>query len=127
MNIKSINFSKELTKEEILYLAKMVNTIPLPKEWHEISDKLISNRSNYRKVMDERINIQTRSEVKRKKNMTEEEKAKEKAWWKAYHEDPDPHKFYGNMGQPETAEDFKNRYGIWPPNYKPDEEKKKDT
>jgi hypothetical protein len=32
----------------------------------------------------------------------------------------DPHTFYGNMGQPDTPEEFKNRYEVWPPGYDKD-------
>ena len=34
-----------------------------------------------------------------------------------FYENPGPTGFYGNMGQPETVEEYKNRCGKYPPGY----------
>lgn len=117
------NLPKELTPKILKKLAIMATEFPITNEWRAISKVLTDEQQIL--VNNEISNIHIEKKKAKDAMKTEEEKAKEAAWWKAYYEDPDPHKFYGNMGQPETAEDFKNRYGIWPPNYKPDEEKKK--
>jgi hypothetical protein len=49
--------------------------------------------------------------------MSEEEKAEEARKWEQIKNDRDPNKFYGNMGQPDTPEQYKNRYGVWPSGY----------
>lgn len=48
--------------------------------------------------------------------MTEEEKREEAEQWKKVMDDPEP-RFYGNMGEPETAEGYKLKYGHYPPGY----------
>lgn len=117
--ITADNLPEQLTDEIIETLANMVNEIPLPKEWHEIYPLL--SRSDYRRVMDKRLELQRQKALEEESAKSEAQKAKEKAWWEKYHADKDPHKFYGNMGQPETAQEFKNRYGVWPPNYTPED------
>jgi len=113
--IKAEELPDVLTEDIITTLAKMSDEIPQSKEWHEIFD--ILSPTDYRKVMDKKSELQKEKEKERQEKMTEQEKAEEAAKWERIRNDPDPNKFYGNMGQPETPQEYKNRYGVWPPGY----------
>ena len=113
--IKVEELPKILTEEVINTLAEMANEVPQTKDWHQIFDLLCHD--DLRRVMDRKLAIQQEQEKARKASMTEEEKADEAAKWERIKNDPDPNKFYGNMGQPETPQEYKNRYGVWPPGY----------
>lgn len=102
---------QNLNDDIINILAYMANEIPQSKDWHDIFEVL--SDVDYRQVMDRRSELQYQEEESRKAAMTEEEKAKETAIWKKIKEDPEP-KFYGNMGEPETPEEFKRKYGYDP-------------
>jgi len=66
------------------------------------------------------LDIVEENQAKQSKNqrleMTEEEKIideqKKQALIKKIEEDP--HYFYGNMSRPDTPEEFKSRFGLWP-------------
>lgn len=111
--IKPEDFPKNLTKEDINDLAKMANEIPQSEEWHKIYELL--SLEDFRKIMDRKVELQKEQEKAQRDAMTNEEKEEEIA--KLERIKNDPYKFYGNMGQPETPEEFKNRYGVWPPGY----------
>ncbi|MFN3405304.1 MAG: hypothetical protein ACK40G_14485 [Cytophagaceae bacterium] len=115
---KPIKLPKVLTEEIITILAKMANEIPQPIEWHQIFE--ILNENDIQRIMDRKVKIQIELEKSRKDKMTEQEKENEKLVWEKIKNDPDPNKFYGNMGQPETPQEYKNRYGQWPPGYDKD-------
>ncbi len=61
--------------------------------------------------MDRKIELQKQEEQKRRSMMTEEEKRKEAEKWQRIKEDNTP-RFYGNMGEPETPEEYERKYGI---------------
>ncbi|RKF03586.1 hypothetical protein C8N26_1976 [Tenacibaculum lutimaris] len=79
--------------------------------WLSVSE--LFTHEQLRQVFDKDIELQYKEEESRKAAMTEEEKAKEAAIWKKIREDSEP-KFYGNMGEPETPEEFKRKYGYDP-------------
>lgn len=109
------DISKELTEEKIILLANMAMKFPVTEEWREIA-KLLSVEQ--RILVNNKISeLKRMEEEQRQASLSEEEKAEEAAKWERIKNDPDPHKFYGNMGQPETPQEFKNRYGVWPPGY----------
>jgi hypothetical protein len=112
--IKPEDLSDILDEETITILARMANEIPQSKEWHTIFDLL--SYENIRIVMDRRIEIQSLETEQRKSQMTEEEniedEEKKQALLKKLEEDP--HYFYGNMSQPDTPEESKSRFGVWP-------------
>lgn len=116
--IKAEELPEILTEDIIYTLAEMSDEIPQSKEWHEIFD--ILSPEDYRKVMDKKSVLQKQKEQDRQEKMTEQEKAEEAKKWAKIVNDPDPNKFYGNMGQPETPQEYKNRYGVWPPGYDED-------
>ncbi|WP_435262408.1 hypothetical protein [Tenacibaculum sp. nBUS_03] len=94
-------------------LAHMANETPQSKEWHDIFDKLTYEQ--LRRVMDRKGKIQMRKHQELWDSLSEEEQAEEKRKRQEALDNPD--RFYGNMGQPETIEDLKNRYGEYPPGY----------
>ena len=116
--IKIEDLKNKLTEEIVDLLARMSMEIPVSAEWIKITQLL---------TIEQRISINNRiSEIQRVQEkirddaMTEDEKAIEEIKWKKVLEDDNPHSFYGNMGQPETPQEFKNRYGVWPPGYDDD-------
>ncbi len=113
--IKAKELPKVLTEEIVIILAKMSDEVPQSKEWYKIFELL--SEADYRKVMDKKSELQRQKEKERKEKMTEQDKVEEAAKWERIRKDTDPYKFYGNMGQPETPEEFKSRYGVWPPGY----------
>jgi len=113
--IKPQDIPSVLTDEVIDILAEMSIVFPVTEEWRQVS-KVLS--------IEQRIQVNNRvSEIKRKigeqtkAKMTAQEKLEEGKKWKKIKDDIDSYKFYGNMGQPETPEEFKDRYGVWPPGY----------
>jgi hypothetical protein len=95
----------------------MIDEVPQSKEWHEIFEVL--SPQDYQRVEEKRLLIQKRKEQERQASMTAEEKSKEAEKRKKMLEnlERDPNTFYGNMGRPQTPEDYKNAYGVWPPGY----------
>jgi len=113
--IKVEELPEVLTEDIIITLAEMSDEVPQSKEWYDIFD--ILSPTDYRKVMDKKSELQKQKENERQEKMTEQEKSEEAAKWERVRKDPDPNKFYGNMGQPVTPNEYKNRYGVWPPGY----------
>lgn len=103
-----------LDEETIRILAEMANEIPQSEEWHKIFD--ILSYEDIRKIMDKRIEIQDLESEELKSQMTEEEKnineQKKQEFLKKLEEDPNL--FFGNMSRPDTPEEFKSRFGVWP-------------
>lgn len=113
--IKPEDLPEILTDDVLKILAEMLAETPVSDEWKEC----------YKKLTDEQLFlvhntlsdiIQTKEES-RKATMTEEERAEEKRKTDKFIENLKPTDFYGNMGQPETIEDLKNRNGEYPSGY----------
>ena len=106
----------EVLTDEILYtLAEMAEETPVSEDWIKCSSKLTDKQKFL--VFEKRSEVRKNKENERFASMTKEERQKEKEKWKQWYENADPNKFYGNMGQPETPQEYKNRYGVWPPGY----------
>ncbi|NJO01407.1 MAG: hypothetical protein HC880_06705 [Bacteroidia bacterium] len=113
--ISAEEFPKKLTNKVIDILAKMLGEAPVSQEWIEINKKLTDDQKF---IIHERLSqLRKEREKTRIESMTKEDQLKEKKKREEFFENADPHKFYGNMGQPETPQEFKNRYGVWPPGY----------
>jgi hypothetical protein len=99
---------KVLTDEIIETLAAMID---------EVFEVL--SPQDYEKVEEKRLQIQKRKEQDRQASMTDDEKIRETEKRKKMLEnlEKDPNSFYGNMARPQTPEDYKNAYGVWPPGY----------
>ena len=105
----------KLSEEQLEILAEMLAEIAVSKEWIECHKKLTDEQIF--QVHNKLGELIDRKEKERIKAMAKEEKEKEEEKWKLWYENLDPNGFYGNMGQPETPKEFKNRYGVWPPGY----------
>jgi len=103
-----------LDDETIYILAKMANEIPQSKEWHKIFDLL--SLEKIQKVMEKKIEIQHLESEQKKSQLTEEEKLNDEQKKQEFRKklEEDPHLFYGNMSCPDTPEEFKSKFGVWP-------------
>lgn len=108
-----------LTEDIITILVEMA--MESPKEtfrWRDISNYLSEHDyMSLEKILDEvdkRQKVVEAAEENIKSEMQKEQEGKE---WKEFIKNADPNKFYGNMGQPETPQEYKNRYGAWPLGY----------
>lgn len=107
--------TEHLSEEQLEILAGMLDETPVSKEWLECHKKLTDEQIfQVHNKLGELIQLR---EQQRINSMTREEKEKEDKKWQLWHENLDPNGFYGNMGQPETPQEYKNRYGVWPPGY----------
>jgi hypothetical protein len=106
-----------LTDDIITILAEMADETPQSIEWQEIFDVL--SPADFRKIMDRKLELQKQKEQALKESMTEEEKLEQESKRAKMIEKlkEDPNTSYGNMGQPDTPEQYKNRYGVWPSGY----------
>jgi hypothetical protein len=113
--IKPHEVPEILTEEVINILAEMAMAFPVTKEWRQVAEVLTDEQLI---IVNNRVSeINRKFAADRKAGMSEKEKAEEADQWERIKNDNDPHRFYGNMGQPETPQEFKNRYGVWPPGY----------
>ncbi len=93
----------------------MAIVFPPTEAWRAISDVLADEQ---RTLVNNKISeIQKRKSQEREQVKSDEEKKAEEVKRKAWLDSTDPNGFYGNMGQPETAEEYKNRYGVYTPGY----------
>jgi hypothetical protein len=113
--IKAEEITENLSEEQLEILAEMSSEVPVSSEWVECSRKLTGVQKF--QVYQKRGELRERKEQERIAAMTNEEKEKEDEKWRKWHENLDPYGFYGNMGQPDTPQEFKNRYGVWPLGY----------
>lgn len=124
--IKLEDLTENLNDYTITILAKMSMLFPISENWRKISVML--SDKNRILIRNKRSEIE-REEIESKRNsMSEEEKKEQALKRKTMLEklEDNPNTFFGNMGQPETPQDFKNRYGVWPPGHDKDGNKIKD-
>lgn len=118
--IKKEELPDILTDEIILILVNMAMEFPKTTfDWAEVSE-LLKERNQLMLILDKVDEIQRKKEQDRKASLSEEEKEATELTRKKFYKNLDPNGFYGNMGQPETAQEYKNRYGVWPPGYDKD-------
>ncbi len=113
--IKPEEISEPLTEGQLETLAEMLGEDPVSREWIECARRLSSEQIF--QVHHKLRKLRRAKERDRLRAMSTEQKAAEDAQWKGRFANLDPNGFYGNMGQPETPQEFKNRYGVWPPGY----------
>ena len=117
-----IRFTKEtlpekLTEGVIEVLVEMALEEPKKTfDWAEVSE-ILDKRGELKKVLAEVRIAKNKIEQAKEDLKSPEQKAKEEREWKEFVRNADPHKFYGNMGEPTTPQEYKNRYGVWPPGY----------
>ncbi len=118
--IKAEDLPPVLTDDIINTLVEMAMEFPKKTfDWAEVSE-VLEERGQLSIILDKVEQIQQKKENEKKAAMTEQEKSEEAAKLERIRNDPDPNKFYGNMGQPETPQEYKHRYGVWPPGYDKD-------
>lgn len=113
-------FPRNLNDEEIEILSQLVIKNPISDLWKQIASKLTSEQ---KLRINKKIDSKKYSESEKlpsfnKKAMDDEE-------WKRLVKQKEDEKFYGNMGQPQNAFEFKSRYGEWPKGF--DENRNKET
>jgi len=111
------NLPEVLTDHIIEILVNMALEFPKTTlDWQEVS-KLLEERGQLMLVL-AKVNERKKNIEKAKENSkTSEEKIIEEQHRKNFYETLDPSGFYGNMGEPETIQQYKDKYGVWPPGY----------
>lgn len=113
--IKPQEITEKLSDEQLIALAELANEIPISIDWIECSKKL--NDEQKFQVYQKRGELLEEKEQDRLSTMTIEEKKEEVEKQNRLDENIDSFSFYGNMGQPTTMNEYKNRYGGNPPGY----------
>ncbi|MEP6804118.1 MAG: hypothetical protein ABI892_06330 [Flavobacterium sp.] len=104
-----------LTDDIINILVEMAMEDPkLTFDWANISE-LLEERGQLKIILDKVRLIKKVIEQAKEDSKSEEKKKKEKEEWNEFVKNADPKEFYGNMGEPETPQQYKDKYGIWPP------------
>jgi hypothetical protein len=106
----------ELNTEIIEILVEMALEFPQTKEWHDVFD-LLEERNQLMFILDIVEDRKKAIEKAREDAKSDEQKLREKEEWQQFLDNADPNGFYGNMGEPVTLEDYKLRYGVYPPGY----------
>jgi hypothetical protein len=106
-----------LTDDIINILVGMALEDPkLTFDWANVSD-LLEERGQLKNILDKVRVIKKNIEQAKENAKSEEQKKKEKEEWDEFVKNADPKEFYGNMGEPETPQQYKDKYGVWPPGY----------
>jgi hypothetical protein len=106
-----------LTNDVIEILVEMALEFPkTTDDWANVSELLLE-RGELMPILFKVQKIQNAEHQKKLAQMTEEEKAIEAEKMKRWNAEKE-WRFMGNMGEPETAEEYKYKYGVYPPNYK---------
>lgn len=103
------DFPKNLNEEEIQDLTELAIKNPIGEIWKQIAFKLTSEQ----KIRINR-NIERKRYTESEKLPSFQKKSMNDETWNKLLKEQEMNKFYGNMGQPETPTEFKNRYGVWP-------------
>ncbi|WP_435262660.1 hypothetical protein [Tenacibaculum sp. nBUS_03] len=106
------DFPKNLTTQDVEKLAMLQVNNPISDLWKAIAKKLTSEQ----KV---RINkkIESLSYSKTEKLTSFGKKSMDDKTWNKLIAEKEKYKFHGNMGEPATPEEFKSKYGEWPPGF----------
>lgn len=109
-----------LTEDIIAILVDMALENPQSSQWHEVFD-VLDERGQLMIVLDRARAKQKTIEQAKEDAKSEEQKLAEEEHKKKFYANLNPKDFFGNMGEPETPEQYKDKYGVWPPGYKLDE------
>lgn len=107
--------TESLSDDQLRTLAEMANEIPISNDWIECSKKLTDKQKF--QIYQMRGKLIEEKEQDRLNTITIEEKKAEEEKQKKLDKNIDTSGFYGNMGQPTTMNEYKNRYGGNPPGY----------
>ncbi len=120
--LKAEEITENLTEKQLKILALMMDQNLVSNDWLECF-KVLSDQQKF-DIHEMLGRIIDKNEKERLESRTKEEMDEESAKWEHTKNDPDPNKFYGNMGQPDTPQEYKNRYGVWPLGYNQETGKK---
>lgn len=111
------SFPRNLSHDDIVTLAEVAMRFPLSEQWQAIARHLTPEQ---KVQINEKIDSikQSKPVVPYHKLFPEGQGLNDKTWNDMLDVEG-RFKFYGNMGQPETAEEYKQRYGDWPQGHKP--------
>ncbi len=116
--ISRTELPKVITNEVLDILIDMAQEFPQSTEWRDIYDYLIDHDyPTLRMILDEVQKVKKAQEQAKEDLKSSEQKAKEELEWREFVKNADPNAFYGNMGEPTTPKEYKNRYGVWPPGF----------
>lgn len=121
-NITLNNLPEKLDNDTIAALARMSMEVPVNENWREIvfSGKL----SDEDKLKIDLKMCDILDEEKKEKEILlsdEEKREMEESRLRTLKNiEENPHYFYGNMGEPETPQEYRDKYGVWPPGYNKD-------
>lgn len=101
---------EKLTDETLSILVDMALEFPQSTEWHEVFDEL-DKRGELIFVLNRVLERQKQLENKIENAEYDENNREERL------KNLDRTKFYGNMAEPETPQQYKDKYGVWPPGY----------
>jgi uncharacterized protein (DUF1778 family) len=87
-------------------------------DWRDISIYLSEKDPSQLMMILDKVDERKKAIERAKEDAkSDEQKQVEEEQRKKFYENLDPFGFYGNMGEPETPQQYKDRYGVWPPNF----------
>jgi hypothetical protein len=111
--INPSSLPRNLNHDEIYEFAELAMNFPLSDKWVTIAKLLTPEQ----KVEVNRRIESLRFKENKKGILKSKSQGMDEKTWNEIKKTQEANKFYGNMGQPETPTEFKNRYGVWPPGY----------
>lgn len=113
--IKPEDLPEALTPEIINVLVEMAREFPKHTfDWAKVSE-VLAGRGQLNIILDKVQQLEKDEEQKRQNAKSESEKMRD-AELQEERKNSKP-AFIGNMGEPETAEEYKRKYGHYPPGY----------
>jgi len=110
-------FPRNINYDEVKYLAELAFKNPLSQRWIMIAKLLTPEQKIEINKKIESIKFEN---TKHNHSSKSEGQGMDDSIWNHKLWEIEVNKFYGNMGQPETPQEFKNRFGVWPPGYDKD-------
>jgi predicted enzyme involved in methoxymalonyl-ACP biosynthesis len=110
---------KVITEDVFGILVEMALEVPKQTfDWRDISIYLSENNLELlMKILDRVDEHQKSLEQAKEDAKSEEQRRLEAEHNRVFYENLNPKAFYGNMGEPETPQEYKDKYGVWPPGY----------
>lgn len=113
--IKSEDLPEKLTPEIIDVLVEMAREFPKRTfDWAEVSE-VLNDRGQLNIILDKVQQLDEEEERKKLNAKSDAEKNLESGLRQKFGNSKP--KFIGNMGEPETVEEYKRKYGHYPPGY----------
>ena len=109
-----INLPKVLTQDELNYLVELAIKNPIGESWIAYAKLLTPEQKVF---INNKIQSIKYEKSENRKSAHLEGQGMEQYKWASLKSSYEAHKFYGNMGQPETLQQYKDRYGVYPYGY----------